>query len=95
MGRMREGIEEKTKSSHQRFIKYRIFGIVEQNRTDVGNPGPEEGMLPSYLISLNAAFRKTSYRFEYVSRLSTPFGSPKFSPIRPPVNMQFLLRKYI
>jgi hypothetical protein len=79
--------ENQVKSS--KIYKYRIFGIVEQNRTDVGNPGPGR-MLPSHLTSLNAAFRKTCYRFEYVARLSIPFGSPRFSPIRSPVNMQIL-----
>lgn len=49
MGQMREGIGTKTQVEPSKiYKKNRIFGTLELDRTDVGNPA-REGVLPSYL----------------------------------------------
>ena len=74
---MRGNSDQKPSRDIKDFIKT-IFGIVDLDRTDVGNPDLEE-MLPSYLTPLNAAFRKTSYRMGYDACLPGPQDSPLFS----------------
>ena len=49
MGQMREGIGTKNQVVPSKvYKKTRIFGTLELDRTDVGNPA-REGVLPSYL----------------------------------------------